>query len=92
MTVGPDGKPKVREFGNARSPIVGAVPPSLTVEREPLADVITSDKDIKVTVEILGVSKQDIKINVYDGSVEVSTTEPASKKYRLSLNCRQKPT
>ena len=29
-----------------------------------------------------GISKQDIKINAYDGSVEVSTTETASKRYR----------
>ncbi len=84
MTVGPDGKPKVREFGNVRSPVSGGgmAPPSLTAEREPLADVITSDKDIKVTVEMPGISKQDVKINAYDSSVEVSTTDTASKKYR----------
>jgi HSP20 family protein len=29
-----------------------------------------------------GISKQDIKINVQDSSVEISTTETASKKYR----------
>lgn len=81
VTVGQDGKPKIREFGNVRSP-VGLAPPSLTAEREPLADVITSEKDIKVTVEMPGISKQDIKINAYDSSVEVSTTETASKKYR----------
>jgi len=81
VTVGQDGKPKVREFGNVRSP-VGLAPPSLTAEREPLADVITSEKDIKVTVEMPGISKQDIKINACDGSVEVSTTETASKRYR----------
>ncbi len=82
MTIGPDGKPKVREFGNLRSPIGGVAPPSLTAEREPLADVITSDKDIKVTAEMPGVSKQNIKINAYDGSIEVLTMESASKKYR----------
>ncbi|HJU95654.1 MAG TPA: archaeal heat shock protein Hsp20 [Nitrososphaera sp.] len=84
MTVGPDGKPKVKEFGNVRSlgGIGGMTPPALTAEREPLADVTTTDKDVKLTVEMPGVSKQDIKINVQDGSVEVSTIEGASKKYR----------
>jgi HSP20 family protein len=82
MTIGPDGKPKVKEFGNVRSLGGGmTAPPALTAEREPLADVITTDKDIKVTVEMPGVSKQDIKINAYDSSVEVSTTETAAKKY-----------
>jgi HSP20 family protein len=47
-------------------------PPALTAEH--LADIITTDKDVKVTVEMPSISRQDIKINAYDGSVEVSTT------------------
>jgi HSP20 family protein len=83
VTIGPDGKPKVREFGNVRSLGGGGMtPPALTAEREPLADVITTDQDIKVAIEMPGISKQDIKINAYDGSVEVSTLETAPKKYR----------
>jgi HSP20 family protein len=81
VTVGPDGKPKVRQFGNVTT-LGGMTPPGLTAEREPLADIITTDKDVKVTVEMPGISKQDVKINAYDGSVEVSTTETAPKKYR----------
>jgi len=81
VTVGPDGKPKVKQFGNIRT-LGGMTPPALTAEREPLSDVITTEKDIKVTVEMPGISKQDIKINAYDGSVEVSTVETAPKKYR----------
>ena len=57
-------------------------PPSLTAEREPLADVTTTDKDVKVTIEMPGISKQDIKINAYEDSIEVSTLESAPKKYR----------
>jgi HSP20 family protein len=58
------------------------IPPALTAEREPLADVTTTDKDVRVTAEMPGISKQDIKINAYDDSVEVSTLETAPKKYR----------
>ena len=88
VTIGPDGKPKVKQFGNVRSPLGGGmVPPALTAEREPLADVTTTDQDIKVTLEMPGVSKQDIKINVYDDSVEVSTIESASKRYRCLIEC-----
>jgi HSP20 family protein len=83
VTIGPDGKPKVKQFGNVRTPLGGGMmSPALTAEREPLADVTTTDQDIKVTLEMPGVSKQDIKINAYDDSVEVSTIENASKKYR----------
>ena len=52
VTIGPDGKPQVREFGNIRPPVAGATAPQLTVEREPLADVVTTDKEIKVLVEL----------------------------------------
>jgi HSP20 family protein len=92
VTVGPDGKPKVRHFGNVRSLGRGGMmttTPALTAEREPLADVITSDKDVKVTVEMPGISKHDIKISAYDGSVEVSTTETAPKKYHRLIELSQ---
>jgi HSP20 family protein len=46
-----------------------------------LADIITTDKEVKVTVETPGITKQDIKVGVYEGTVEVSTTEKATKKY-----------
>lgn len=85
VTVGPDGKPQVREFGNVRSIPGGgaaAAAPQLTAEREPLADVVTTDKEVKVVVEMPGISKEDIKINAFDSSVEISTVEAAKRKYR----------
>lgn len=63
MTIGPDGKPKVREFGNVKSPFSTrgfSTRPLISSEREPLADVTTTDKDVKVVVEIPGVSKENI--------------------------------
>src|SRR5919204_1026025 len=83
MTVGPDGKPKVREFGNVRSPFSSGsfARPFISSEREPLADVTTTDKEVKVAVEMPGVSKENIKINVYDNSLEVTTTGIEQRKY-----------
>jgi HSP20 family protein len=87
MTVGPDGKPKVREFGNVKSPFnMGRradffTKPLISSEREPLADVTTTDNDIKVAVEMPGVSKENIKINVYDNSLEVTTIGTEQRKY-----------
>jgi HSP20 family protein len=88
MTIGPDGKPKVREFGNIRSPFrLGATgtmaEPLVRSEREPLADVITSDKEVKVVVEIPGVNKENIKINAYDNSLEIMTNDPQKKYHRV---------
>ena len=84
MTVGPDGKPKVREFGNIRSPTAMgfASRPLISGETDPLADITTTDKDVKVVVEMPGIEKKDIKINAHDDTVEVFTTDTAQRKYR----------
>jgi HSP20 family protein len=86
MTIGPDGKPRVREFGNVKSPLSGGASifsrPTISSEREPLADVTTSEKVVKVIVELPGVSKENIKVNVHDSSVEVTTTNAEKRKYR----------
>jgi len=85
MTIGPDGKPKVREFGNVKSASQAGRSyfrtPMISSEREPLADVTSTDKEVKVAVEMPGVSKQNIKINAYDNKVEVTSTDP-DRKYR----------
>lgn len=92
-TVGADGKPQFREFGNIRPsqwslkggrPRVGQ--PMLTAEREPLADVTTTDKEVKVTVEMPGISKQEIKVSAYEGAIEVLTTDKAKRKYHRIID------
>src|SRR3954453_11673520 len=59
MTIGPDGKPRVREFGNVRSPSSSLrggggsfTRPLISSEREPLADITTSNKEVKVVLEM----------------------------------------
>ena len=94
MTIGPDGKPYVREFGNIKSArnnnvkIIGGKldqPSQISSEREPLVDVNTTDKEIKVVVEMPGIKKGDIKINVYDSRVEVTTSKDAQRKYYKNI-------
>ena len=46
-----------------------------------MADVTSTDKEVKVIVEMPGVNKQNIKVNTYDNSVEVTTTDPEERKY-----------
>lgn len=89
VTVGPDGKPQVREFGNVKPPVAGTEAPQLTAEREPLADIVTTDKEVKVVVEMPGIRKEDIKINAFDNSVEISTIEGAQRKYHTVVELPQ---
>ena len=88
MTIGPNGKPRVREFGNVKSPLRGGGgsffrTPMISSEREPLSDVTTTDKEVKVVVEMPGVNKQNIKINAYDNSVEITSTDPNRKYHEV---------
>ena len=90
MTVGPDGRPKVREFGNVKSPFREGrsgfrTRPLISSEREPLVDISTTDKEIKVVVEMPGVNKENIKINAFDSTLEVTAQEGVAKKYHETI-------
>ena len=52
----------------------------ISSEREPMVDVTETDKEVKVVVEMPGVSKEDIKINAYENKVQVSS-EGSKRKY-----------
>ena len=90
MTIGPDGKPRVREFGNVRSPSSSLrgeggsfTRPLISSEREPLADITTSNTEVKVILEMPGVSKDKIKISAYDNSVEIKSNDPQRKYHQV---------
>jgi len=84
VTIGPDGKPKIKEFGNFKpSQLRGSGyfgSPMIRSEREPMSDVTEADKEVKVVVEMPCVSKENIKINAYENKVEVKT-EATKRKY-----------
>ena len=85
MTIGPNGKPIVREFGNVKPStrgFGGINRPEISGEIEPLVDVTTTDKEIKVVVEMPGIRKEDIRINAYDGTLEVKSEDPQRKYHR----------
>jgi HSP20 family protein len=96
MTIGPDGKPHVREFGNLKSLKNGDVknrgsrleqqPSKISAEREPLVDVNTTDKEVKVILEMPGIKKTDIQIKAYDSKVEVTTSKDAQRKYHKTID------
>ena len=55
----------------------------LSHQRETLADVTTTDKEVKVVVEMSGVSKENIVVNVFSNSVEITTTNIERKYHQV---------
>ncbi|MDQ5870434.1 MAG: Hsp20/alpha crystallin family protein [Thermoproteota archaeon] len=87
MTIGPDGNPRVKEFGNVKSPMRGGSGSfgmaSISSEREPLSNVSITDKEVRVAIEMPGVSKENIKIQAYDDKVEVPSNDPQRKYHEV---------
>lgn len=82
-TIGPDGKPIVREFGNVKPRLRAGSPPNILPERQPLSEVSTTDKEVIVTVELPGVSKEQIKIDVDENQVDIKTDDPKRKYHEV---------
>lgn len=88
MTIGPDGKPIIREFGNvkpsAKPTPFGFKKPSLELreEREPLVDVIPEDGTIRVVAEVPGVNKSNIKLNCAERTLTISVDAERRKYYK----------
>ena len=84
ITVGPDGKPHVREFGNVKPSARGLVEQSGI--REPLVDTKVEEKEnvLTITAEMPGVTKQDIKVNVGEDNVSIHA-EKGEKRYQTTI-------
>ena len=79
MKIGPDGKPEIREFGNIKKSLKG---PQVKEEREPLVDIVETNSDFRVVVEMPGVEKSDIKLHGTEDSLTISVDTPQSKYYK----------
>lgn len=82
MTIGPDGTPVIREFGNVKrgnAPLKG-----ITDKREPLVDVVEGEKQVRIIAEIPGVRKEDIDIRV-DGRALTISVDTTDRKYEKRL-------
>jgi HSP20 family protein len=84
VTVGPDGKPVVHEFGNVKPGPHKKWQDALTETREPLVDVVDGEKEIRVIAELPGVKKEDVSITAEGKNLEIRAETPA-RKYRKHL-------
>jgi HSP20 family protein len=69
IRIGPDGKPQVSQFGNVAKGKVAE-------EREPLVDVIEESAEVRAVIELPGVSKDSIKLNITENTLSVNVTHP----------------
>jgi HSP20 family protein len=83
LSVGPDGTPKVREFGNFKAETqLGNPHMDVKEEREPLTDVIDADSEVRVIIEMPGVEKKDIKLSGTDDKLTISVATPEHKYFK----------
>ncbi len=69
ITIGPDGVPRVEEFGNIKR--VGGRP-VISEEAEPLVDVIEHDDEVIVVAELPGVDKEKIKVRATEDKLIIN--------------------
>jgi HSP20 family protein len=82
IRMGPDGKPKIETFGN-RSTETTKGEPTISEEREPLADVIEGKEDVSITVELPGVEKEDIDLRTTENTLEIKVDSKHRKYHKI---------
>ena len=85
MTMGPDWKPVIRQFGNLKPSTLARpweAPFDLREEREPLVDVMEDEREINVIAELPGVEKEDIKLHATERTLVISVDAKERKYYK----------
>jgi len=84
ITIGPEGKPHIREFGNVRPSSKGMIEQSTV--RQPLVDTRFNEKEntMVITAEMPGITKEDVKVSMEEGLVTIHA-EKGNKKYHTEL-------
>jgi HSP20 family protein len=87
---GPDGKPKIEDFGN-KSAKTPSGEPTISEEVEPLTDIIEGKDDVAITVDIPGVEKSDIDLVATENTLEINVDSPKRKYHKvIDLPCSVK--
>lgn len=79
IEIGPDGVPKIQEFGNVRR--VG-VRPKISEEREPLVDVFEERDKVIVVAEMPGVEKDKISVRATEDTLVIRASNEHRKYYK----------
>ena len=86
MTIGPDGKPSVQQYGNVKPDRS-----SVSDAREAIVDTIVDEKEkvVKLIAEMPGVEKSDVKIVVENKIINLSAKHD-KKKYHVKIPLQHK--
>ncbi|UCE28827.1 MAG: Hsp20/alpha crystallin family protein [Candidatus Bathyarchaeota archaeon] len=79
ISVGRNGKPVIREFGNVQKSRFG---PQIREEREPLIDVLEENEDVVIVAELPGVERNDIQLHTTEKQLTVSVDALTRKYHR----------
>ncbi|KSW12321.1 heat-shock protein Hsp20 [Pyrodictium occultum] len=79
ITIGPDGRPIIEEFGNVKRRGRRAI---VEERREPLVDVIDEKDRVVVVAEMPGVDKDKIDVRVKDGKLIIKAEDKDRKYYK----------
>jgi HSP20 family protein len=94
ITIGPDGKPKVKQFRNMNPNIEKSIQPEIdnNNSQEPLIDVFIENDSVKIIAEMPGVNKEDIQVTATDSKVKI-VAQYGSKEYKTEkeLTVKIKP-
>jgi HSP20 family protein len=81
VTIGHNGRPRIREFGNLKPDTQRGRPQfNVQEQREPLIDVFETNTGIRVIAEIPGIEKSDINLHTTPQTLTINV-DAASRKY-----------
>lgn len=92
MRLGPDGKPRIEQFGNLPHGL--ARRPEVAVEgaREPVTDVIEHDDRLSLTLELPGVEREDVQVFATEERLTIKVDAAGRKYYKeVELPAKVKP-
>ena len=100
VTVGPDGKPVIQEYGNVKPDELPTADSCgcanhpqgpIAEKREPLIDTLVDDKEqtLKIVAEMPGVEKTDVSVVVDEGIIHIDA-EHGEKKYHVNVPIHHK--
>ena len=88
MSMGPDGKPIIQEFGNVKPSkkpgAFGFEQPALEPQdaREPLVDVMNESDQVRVVAELPGVEKSEIKTTISEDTLTIKVDSAGRRYYK----------
>jgi len=91
MTIGSDGHPRIKEWGNVRPTNASSNAITSVGKREPYVDETVDEKNgiLKLVTEMPGIEKSDIQVNVADNTVSISAKH-GDRKYGTNVPLKYK--